>query len=155
MKKEDARERYYGRWITARSFFFFMNHKHREETPILRECQEFSRELSAFATATATAAAHARVRGSVTFLFGCGARSIAPIRARFTTGIYHGARTMTTAATNDNATIFVRRRDANASTRDSATRRDERDARAYRYYADRPAAGTIAERRRFRDSGGV
>ena len=59
-------------------FFFFMDHKHREETPILRECQEFSRELLAFATA----AAHARVRGSVTFLLSCGACSIAPIRAR-------------------------------------------------------------------------
>jgi len=60
-------------------FFFFMDHKHREETPILRECQEFSRELLAFATA---AAQHARVRGSVTFLLSCGACSIAPIRAR-------------------------------------------------------------------------
>lgn len=54
-----------------------MDHEHREETPILRKCQEFSRELLAFAiTATRT-----RVRGSVTFLLGCDARSIAASRA--------------------------------------------------------------------------
>lgn len=61
-----------------------MDHEHREETPILRKCQEFSHELLAFATT----AARARVRGcAVMFLLACNARSIAPSRAfssRFT-----------------------------------------------------------------------
>lgn len=64
-----------------------MDHEHREETPILRKCQEFSHELLAFATT----AARARVRGSVMFLLGCNARSIAPSRAfssRFTLALW-------------------------------------------------------------------
>lgn len=48
--------------------------------PFLRKCQEFSRELRA--VAATTTAARARVRGSVKFLVGCGARpSIARSRA--------------------------------------------------------------------------
>lgn len=107
--------------------FFLMDHKHREETPILRKCQEFSRELLAFATA----ATRARVRGSVTFLLGCDALSIAPSRAFL--AIYLGVDNNDCG--NSNATF----RGKMSNEREQPTaRRDERDARAYRYYADRP-----------------
>lgn len=89
-------------------FFFLMDHKHREETPILRECQEFSREMLAFATA----AARARVRGSVTFLLGCDARSIAPSRAFL--AIYLGA---SSNDRGDGNVTFREKMSANASTR--------------------------------------
>lgn len=53
---------------------FLIDYQHREDTPILQKCQEFSRESAAFVTAAA------RVRGFVTFLVGYGARSIASAR---------------------------------------------------------------------------
>lgn len=107
------------------------DHEHREETPILRKCQEFSRELAFAITATRT-----RVRGSVTFLLGCDARSIAPSRAFFRDLSRHWQRRRATT------TRFARRSARNERT---DARRDEHDARVYRYYADRPSAGTATE----------
>jgi len=121
--------------------FFFMDHKHREETPILRECQEFSRELLAFATA---AAQHARVRGSVTFLLSCGACSIAPIRARDLLRQFITARGRWWRRRRTAMQRFSWEDEARTRTPGTA-QRDERDARAYWYYADRPATETIAE----------
>lgn len=115
-----------------------MDHEHREETPILRECQEFSRELLAFATT----AARARVRGSVTFLLGCGARSIA-LFARVPRDLRFTSVQATTAATATTTRRFVEMMSANVCTR----QRDETSVTRARIgttreYADRPAAGT-------------
>lgn len=143
-EEDDVREMY-GRCMgdgSRRVFFFLMDHEHREETPILRKCQEFSRELLAFATT----AARARVRGSVTFLLGCGARSIALFARVFLT-IYFDAGGDDNGDGGDNATF---RGEDERERGHSTARRDERDARAYRYYADRPTAGIAAEVSRWR-----